>query len=255
MPIMRKSEVYKCFKEFRISFEKQYGTTIKSIHSDNGGEYTLRENNAKKKGIQVTRAAPYAPESNGIAERMNRTLVEAVRTMLAQSGLPARFWVEAIRYAVKIRNLFPRDNGLPLYQELTGKTPDLSAFRPFECLGKVHSYRKGSQKLSSKSTPCVLLCTLNHRNYRLYDLKTRKVLTTPNVLFTENAFPAKSANTPCESDLVDASSDSSSGLDIFRIVVTGTEFESDDSSSSDSSDTQDLYVSSTTSEDTENEQS
>jgi hypothetical protein len=252
MPIRRKSEVYKCFKEFRISFEKQYETTIKSIHSDNGGEYTPIEKYAKKKGIKVTRAAPYTPEANGIAERMNRTLVEAVRTMLAQSGLPARFWVEAIRNAVKIRNLIPRDNGVAPYQELTGKTPDLSAFRPFGCLGKVHSYRKGSQKLSSKSTPCVLLCTLNHRNYRLYDLKARKVLTTRNVVFTENVFPAKSAYTPGESDFGDESSDSSSGSDISRIVVTGTDSDSYDSSSSDYSDSQDLHLSSTTSEDTEN---
>jgi hypothetical protein len=183
---------------------------------------------------------------------MNQTLLEAVRTILAQSGLPARFWVEAIRNAVKIRNLIPRDNGVALYQELTGKTPDLSAFRPFGCLGKVHFYRKGSQKLSSKSTLCVLVCTLNHRNYPLYDLNARKVLTTRNVLFTEKLYPAKSANTPGESDLGDASSDSSSGSDISRIVVTGTDSESYDSSSSDYSDSQDLHLSSTTSEDTKN---
>jgi hypothetical protein len=125
----------------------------------------------------------------------------------------------------------------------------------FGCLGKVHFYRKGSQKLSSKPTPCVLLCTLNHRNYRLYDLKARKVLTAWNALFTENIVPVKSANTPGESDLGDASSDSSSGSDISRIVVTGTDSESDDSSPSDSSDTQDLDVSLTTSEETEIEQS
>jgi hypothetical protein len=89
----------------------------------------------------------------------------------------------------------------------------------------------------------------------MYDLKARKVLTTRNVLFKENVFTAKSANTPGESDLRDASSDSSSGSDIFRIVVTGTDSESDDSSSLNYSDSQDLYVSSTTSEDTENEQS
>jgi hypothetical protein len=145
MPIMRKSDVHKCFKEFRISFKKMYETTVKSILFNNGGEYTPKEKYAKKKGIQVTRAAPYTPEANGISERMSRTLVQAVRTMLAQSGPAARFWVEAIRNAVKIRNLIPRDNGVAPYQELTGKTTDIRAFRPFGCLGKVHSYRKGSQ--------------------------------------------------------------------------------------------------------------
>jgi hypothetical protein len=114
--------------------------------------------------------------------------------------------------------------------------------------------QEGKPKLSSKSTTCVLLCTLNRINYLLYDLKARKVLTRRNVLFTENVFLAKSANTPGESDLEDAPSDSSSGSNMYRIVVTG-DSESDDSSSSDSSYSQDLDVSSTTSEDTENEQS
>jgi hypothetical protein len=41
--------------------------------------------------------------------------------MIAQSGLPERFWVEAIRNAVKIRNLIPRDNGVASCQQLTGK--------------------------------------------------------------------------------------------------------------------------------------
>ena len=83
-PIQRKSLVLQCFKEFRVMFETQYETTIKSIHSDNGGEYTPVERYAKSKGIAVTRSAP---QSNGIAERMNRTQIKAVRTTLAQSGL------------------------------------------------------------------------------------------------------------------------------------------------------------------------
>jgi hypothetical protein len=145
MPIRRKSEVYKCFKEFQISFEKQYETPIKSIHSDNGVEYTPIEKYAKKNVIQVTLAAPYTPEANGIAEIMNQKLVVAVRNILAKSGLPARFWVEAIRNAVKIRNFITRGNYVAQYQELTCETPDLSAFRPFGCLGKVYSHRKGSK--------------------------------------------------------------------------------------------------------------
>jgi transposase InsO family protein len=76
-PIKRKSLVLQCFKEFKTMFETRDETTIKSIHSDNGGKYTPVERYAKSKGIAVTRSAPYAPQSNGIAERMNRTLMEA----------------------------------------------------------------------------------------------------------------------------------------------------------------------------------
>jgi transposase InsO family protein len=90
-PIQRKSLGLQCFKEFKVLFETQYETAIKSIHSDNGGEYTPVERYAKSKGIEVTRSAPYVPQSNGIEERMNRTILEAVRTTLAQSGLKTSF--------------------------------------------------------------------------------------------------------------------------------------------------------------------
>jgi hypothetical protein len=67
---------------------------------------------AKEQGIRITRAAPYAPESNGISERMNRTLIETVRTTLAQAGMSNMFWVEAMRNAVRLRNLLPGANGI-----------------------------------------------------------------------------------------------------------------------------------------------
>jgi transposase InsO family protein len=82
-----KSDVFSCFKEFQIHFEKQYNTTIKSIHSDSGGEYTPLAHYAKEQAKRITRSAPYTPESNGIAERMNRTLIETVCTTLAQAGM------------------------------------------------------------------------------------------------------------------------------------------------------------------------
>jgi hypothetical protein len=66
----------------------QYDQTIKSVHSDSGAEYTPVAQYAKELGILVTRAALYTPEANGIAERMDRTLIEMVRTTLAESCLP-----------------------------------------------------------------------------------------------------------------------------------------------------------------------
>jgi transposase InsO family protein len=59
---------------------------------------------AKEQGIRITRSAPYTPESNGIAERINRTLIETVRTTLGQAGMSNMFWVEAMRNAVRLRN-------------------------------------------------------------------------------------------------------------------------------------------------------
>jgi hypothetical protein len=87
-PIKTKSMELESVKEFKVMLEKQFECTVKCFHSDNGGEYTPVEKYAKQAGIVVTRSAPYTPQSNGVAECMNRTLIESVRTTLLQSGLP-----------------------------------------------------------------------------------------------------------------------------------------------------------------------
>jgi Integrase core domain/GAG-pre-integrase domain len=190
-PMTHKSEVLKCFQEFRINFEKQYDQTIKSVHSDNGGEYTPVAKYAKEQGILVTRAAPYTPEGNGIAERMNRTLIEMVCTTLAQSGLPRSFWLEAMHNAVRIRNSIPNECGSNPHGSLAFNPPPFNAFRPFGCLAMMHARTGALKKLDVKSVPCVVLCTLDHKNYRLYDLNSRKIVIARNMVFDENKFPFK----------------------------------------------------------------
>ena len=73
------------------------GHKVKTFRTDNGGEYmsTEFENYLKSEGIKHEYTIPKTPEQNGVSERMNRTLVEAVRSMLADSKLPHRFWAAA----------------------------------------------------------------------------------------------------------------------------------------------------------------
>jgi Integrase core domain/GAG-pre-integrase domain len=190
-PMTAKSEVLTCFKEFKVMFENQYDTTIKSVHSDNGVEYAPVEQYAKARGIAVTRSAPYTPQSNGIAERMNRTLVEAVRTTLAQSGLPKVFSAESLANAVMVRNRMPRDNDVSPYEQISGHQPTLERYRPFGCLGMVHLDESKRKKLDAKTIPCVLLRTIDHRTYRMYDIAKGQVVMTRHVTFDESKFPAK----------------------------------------------------------------
>ena len=93
-------------------FERQHDTKIKTIHSDNGGEYAPVAKYADELGIMVQRSAPYTPQSNGISERQNRSIFEMVRSSLAASGLSRKFWVEAAKNAVYIRNRIPASSGV-----------------------------------------------------------------------------------------------------------------------------------------------
>ena len=71
---------------------------VKTLRSDNGGEYTSNafESYLKKEVVRHEYTIPKTPEQNGVSKRMNRTLVEKVRSMLTNSKLPHRFWAEAL---------------------------------------------------------------------------------------------------------------------------------------------------------------
>jgi transposase InsO family protein len=106
VPIARKSDVVVAFRQFHEDFVLRAGLKTQTLHSDNGGEYVnaqLRDY-CNEHSIQQTFTAPYSPQQNGVAERMNQTLMGMVRAMLTHSHLEKCFWAEAITTAAYISN-------------------------------------------------------------------------------------------------------------------------------------------------------
>ena len=105
----RKSEAFEKFKEFRAEVENQLGKRIKAILSDCGGEYLLGDfkDYLIQNGIVSQLTTPGTPQQNGVAERMNRTLLEMVRSIFSYSTLPISFWGYALKTAMHILNLVP----------------------------------------------------------------------------------------------------------------------------------------------------
>lgn len=73
-------EVLKCFTKFMWMFERQHSSKLKRIHTDNGGEYnnTDLDTLCQSLGVFHTLTAPYNPQSSGVSERINRTLMEKI---------------------------------------------------------------------------------------------------------------------------------------------------------------------------------
>ena len=88
-----KDQVFDCFLEWKALVEKQTKQKLKTLRTDNGGEYTSNkfEKYLKDEGIRHERTVPKTPEQNGVAERLNRTLVESARSMLLDANLPKRY--------------------------------------------------------------------------------------------------------------------------------------------------------------------
>ena len=79
------------------------------LRSDNGGEYTcdLFKDFCQREGIVRHFTVKGTPQQNGIAERMNHTLLEKVWCMLSNTKLNKRFWAEALFYATFLVNHLP----------------------------------------------------------------------------------------------------------------------------------------------------
>ncbi|KAH0816973.1 hypothetical protein GEV33_005817 [Tenebrio molitor] len=158
--IRKKSEVASKFREYKNFVETQLERKIKAVQSDNGKEYCNKEMDKffRDFGIQRRLTTIYSPQQNGLAERKNRTLVEAARCMLLESGLPASFWGEAIMTANHVRNRCISksiDGDIP-YKRWTGKSPDVSHLQIFGCkayvLDKSTNRGKLSKRVSSVDT-------------------------------------------------------------------------------------------------------
>src|SRR5882757_27707 len=131
--LRQKSEAFAAYKGFESWCQTQHGARIKVLHSDRGGEYLGKEfvMHLKAAGTEQKLTVHDTPEHNGVAERLNRTLMEKVCAMLHESGLPRTLWGEAVRHAVWLKNRTPTkalDGGTPL-EAATGVKPDLSRVR------------------------------------------------------------------------------------------------------------------------------
>lgn len=89
-PIKRKSEAFATFSQFISVVERQTGTRVRSVRTDNGTEFCSREfeNLFKTQGIRHELTNTYTPEQNSVCERYNLTVMNMVRSMLTEAGLP-----------------------------------------------------------------------------------------------------------------------------------------------------------------------
>lgn len=166
----KKSEAFEKSVEFIEYLKTQINMKPKIFRSDRGGEYLSHkfQNYLSENGIKFECTVGYAPEQNGIAERKNRTLVEAARTMLISSSLPKSFWAEAINNANQTFNRLPigEFNKTP-HEKLFNQPPKFD-FHEFGCEVFVMIPTEKRRKLDSKVEKMRFLgCDTNSKGYRV----------------------------------------------------------------------------------------
>ena len=203
--LKKKSDVFKCFIVWKALVENCSGKQLKILRTDNGGEYVSSEfdDYLKSKGIRHKRTIPKTPEQNGIAERMNRTVVEAVRSMLADAKLPYSFWAEAVSTAVYLRNRSPTKalKDMTPFEAWTKEKPKIEHLRVFGCDAYAHIPKDERAKFESKSRKSIFVgYGESVKGYRLYDPNRARVFYSRNVLFNEKRSKVKSEPTHEENE-------------------------------------------------------
>ncbi|GJZ69868.1 putative ribonuclease H-like domain-containing protein, partial [Tanacetum coccineum] len=141
------------------------------------------------KGIKREYSNARTPQQNGVAERKNMTLIEAARTMLADSFLPNTFWAEAVSTACYVLNrvLVTKPQNKTPYELITGKIPIISYIRPFGCHVTILNTIDHLGKFEGKSDEGFLVgYSLNSKAFRVYNLETKRVEENLHINFLEN---------------------------------------------------------------------
>ena len=209
--LKQKSECLGAFQLFVSYAENLTDERIKTIRSDNGTEYMSKafQDYIQKKGIRHQTTAPHSPQQNGVAERVNRTIVECARTMLIHANLPKFFWAEAVNTAIYTKNRSPH-KALPAKTPLelwTGAKPKITHMRIFGCDAYARDELHAS-KLDSKARKCIFLgyCD-NSKAYRLLEVSSNKFVKSRNVIFDENTFSNREKKTNATRTLYQAPAD------------------------------------------------
>ena len=216
-----KSETLAAFKNWKILVETQTNTKLKVLRTDNGLEFVNDEFNklCLEYGIERHRTVIKTPQQNGIAERMNRTLLNKVRCLLLESGLAKKFWGEALYTACYLINRSPNrkiDSKTP--EELwKGKQPSLTHLKIFGCAAYAH---KVEDKLGKRSEKCIFLGYPNGiKGYRLLSIETNKVIISRDVIFNEYDFPFKRNEEDILSDIAGNKEKSDTQFEIEMTLI------------------------------------
>ncbi|KAH9728536.1 hypothetical protein KPL70_009073 [Citrus sinensis] len=189
-PIRSKDQAFERFKAWKTLIETQTNRKVRRVRTDKGLEFCNKQFDdlCEKGGIQRHKTVRHTLQQNGLAERMNRTLMEKVRCMLFHSKLPKTLWAEALCTACYLINRCP-STAIELktpYEVWSGKLADYTQLRIFGCTAYAH-IKQG--KLEPRALKCAFLgYPSGTKGYKLWcvDFKPPKCIISRDVIFNES---------------------------------------------------------------------
>jgi len=192
--IKYKSDALNNIINFYYLIKNQFNINIKGFHFDNALEFksTRLVDFSKNKGFIIDYTSPYTPAQNGIAERLNRYILERLIAIYKEKNIPIFLWPYLIQAIIHIKNrtysYIIKDTP---YKAITGEEPNIgylytlgslvyigipSPLRSKELLGK----------LTSKSNKGILIGYISSNNFQVYLPSNNKVISTRDIIVKED---------------------------------------------------------------------
>lgn len=187
-----KSDAFQSYLATEAFLERSNAAVVLAVRCGGELELTAGQMGAHftSKGITLQRTVPYAHQQNGKSERYIRTIEEGGQTLLADSGLPMSFWLDAVLTRQYLINRLPTStlptNTTPYEAITNGQKPDLSHLRVWGCDCYVAIPDEIRGKAGSKRFRAIFVGYEEHRiGWRIRDLKGKYSFSN-DVIFNEN---------------------------------------------------------------------
>jgi len=194
--LTKKNDQLNAFKIYEATICNKFESSIRCIEtfqSDNGGEYVsaATKDYFAERGINHRTTVAYNPQSNGVAERINRTIMEIAESLRIQADLPAQFWSLFVFHAIYLLNRRPHAalSGRTPFEAWWGRKPSLAHLRVAGCdaWALTPVVKRHSQDHHARRGIFVGYAP-TQKAYRLWDHVNSKIMTSQHVLFDESSF-------------------------------------------------------------------
>ena len=193
-PIKYKSDALDILTRFYTLIETQFGVKILVIRLDNAGEFKSNKWSlfCTSKGIICEYTSPYTAYQNGIAERLNRYILERLIAISSEKNIPLKLWpylVQAIAH-IKNRTYNPTIGKTP-YEVLAGTKPNIGYIKIIGSLTYVLEPKETRTKtalgkLAYRANKGILISFRSSKNFLVYIPSTDQIVDSSSIDIKEN---------------------------------------------------------------------
>nr|GEX05593.1 retrovirus-related Pol polyprotein from transposon TNT 1-94 [Tanacetum cinerariifolium] len=189
--LKNKSQEPETIMSFIKRVENQNDIKVNQLKTNNGTKFrnSTIVNFCDEKEISQNFSSPYTPKKNGVAERKNRTLIEATRTMLSTSVFSKQYWTKDVATAcyTQNRSTIVKKHLKTLYKIFHKRIPNIIFLYVFGCPVYIHNHKDHLRKFIEKADDGYLLgYSLVSKAFRVFNTRRKKTKETYHVIFDES---------------------------------------------------------------------